>query len=90
MMKTAEPGMGDKLRRGRRPVFDRSPVGSVFLKRIMSPILMMVGYVFVNKPTQMVFVQGNDVIEKFSATASYSSLGESVLPGRLNARPLGF
>ena len=37
MMKTAEPGMGENLRRGRRPAFDRPPAGSVFLERIVSP-----------------------------------------------------
>ena len=50
MMKTAEPGTGDDHRRRRRPIFDGALIRRVFPKRIMNPILLVIGDVFSQEP----------------------------------------
>ena len=88
MVKTAEACAAGHLRSGCGPVFDRSSVRSIFLERIVSAIFLVIRHVFANEPPQMILIQRNDVIEKLSATATDPPLGQSILPRRLNARPL--
>ena len=54
----------------------------------MNPVVVMVVDVIANEPPQMLFVQRDDMIEHFSATASYPALRGSVLPRCLNTRAL--
>ena len=70
MVKTAQPGTAGDLRIGGWSVLDGSPVWSILLQRIVSPILMVIADVFANEPSQMAFIQRDDVVQKFPTTAS--------------------
>lgn len=87
MVKTAQPGTAGDLRIGGWSVLDGSPVWSILLQRIVSPILMVIADVFANEPSQMAFIQRDDVVQKFPTTASDPPFGESILPGRLDTGP---
>ena len=50
----------------------------------------MVGYVSAKEPTQMGFIDRNNVIEKLAAATTYPPFSESILPRRLDPRPLYF
>ena len=55
----------------------------------MNAVLMVIGHVFANEPPQVALTERNDMVEKLSPAASDPPLGDSILPGRLNARALG-
>ena len=50
----------------------------------MNPVVVMVVDVSANEAPQMLFVQGDDVIENLPAAASHPTFRGSVLPGCLN------
>ena len=56
----------------------------------MNSVAMVVAHVVPHQPEQMSFVQRDDMIHDLSATTSHSAFRDSILPGRLNARPLRF
>src|SRR5262249_47781709 len=60
----------------------------IFAERIVNPILVMIGHILANQPTKMPFVQGDNVVQEFPAATAHPS-GSSILPRRLNTRPLG-
>jgi hypothetical protein len=74
----------------RWPLLDVPLVRSVLGERIMNAIVVMISDVFANQPSEMAFIQSDDVVEKLSPAASDPPFGESILPRRLDARPLGF
>ena len=53
MLKTAEPHSRDNFRRLGRPTFDPSPSWRVLLERVVNPILVIVGHVIPNQPSQI-------------------------------------
>lgn len=88
MMETADPRAAGDLRNSGGPVLDGSSVWSIFLERIVSPVLMVISHVLANETPQMAFIQRNDVVQKLSTTASDPSLCEAILPRGLNTGPL--
>ena len=90
VMKTTQPRHRDHLMCWRRPRLHRSSIGRVLVEGIVNPILTMIGDVFADQPAQMGFIQRNDVIEKLPAAASDPSFRDSILPRRLDPRPLYF
>ena len=48
----------------------------------------MVVDVVLDQSPEMSFVEHDEMVEDFAEAASYSALGNAILPGRLNTRPL--
>ena len=90
VMKTTQPRHRDHLRCRRWPRLDRSSLRRVFVQGIMNPVLVMVGYVSAKEPTRMGFIDRNNVIEKLAAATTYPPFSKSILPSRLESRPLYF
>src|SRR5215472_773867 len=61
-------------------------VRSVLRERIVNAILVMVRHVVANQPTEMFFVEGDDMVQDLSP--AHPALGDSILPERLQTRPL--
>ena len=89
MLQTAHPQFRDNFRPLGRPTFNQSPSWRVLMERVVNPILVIVGHVIPNQPSQMLFIQRSDTIEQITPTASHPTFRDPVLPGRLNARALG-
>ncbi len=51
---------------------------------------MIIGDVIANESAQMGFIQRDDVIENLATATSDPAFGYSILPGRLDPRPLYF
>jgi hypothetical protein len=47
----------------------------------------MIGNVFSNEPTQMAFIQWDDMVEDLATGAPHPAFRDSVLPGCRDARP---
>ena len=72
------------------PLLDGPFFRSVFFQRVMHAVLMVVAYVFAQEPEQMSFVHYDDMVQDLPATTPHPSFRGSILPGRLDARPLRF
>ena len=68
MVQASEPWHRYHTRPGRRPLLDWPQVGSVLVQLIVNAILVMVPDVVVDDPSEMLFIQRDDVIEDFAAT----------------------
>jgi len=88
MMQAAQPQTGNHLRGRPRLAFDRSPMGRVLFQGIVNPIVVVVVHVIANQPSQVSFVQCDDVVQDLTAAASDPSLRSPVLPGRPYTRAL--
>src|SRR5713226_6617898 len=62
----------------------------VLFERVVNTVLMVVAHVIPYEPEQMSFVQRDDMVQDLSPATSNPSLRRSILPGRLDARPLRF
>src|SRR5713101_8069352 len=60
-------------------------VRRVLRQGIVNAILMVVGHVFSDKPTEMAFVQRDDLVEQLAPAAAHPALRDTVLPRGLNA-----
>src|SRR4029079_12323500 len=60
----------------------------VFIEGIVNPVVVMVVYVIANEPSQMLFVQRDDMVENLSAAAPHPAFRSPVLPRCLNTRAL--
>ena len=69
-------------------MLDGPSVRRILLERIVDPVVMVIGHVLADEPTQVSLIQRDDMVEKLSATAANPALGYSILPRRLNARAL--
>ena len=83
MMKAAEPGTGDHRRSGRGPGLHWPSIRRVLIEGIVNPVVVMVVHVIANEPSEMLFVQRDDMVENLSAAASYPAFRSAVLPRRL-------
>ena len=63
-------------------------MGRVLIEGIVNPVVVMVVHVIANEPLQMLFDQGDDMVQHLSAAASHPAFCRPVLPGRLNTRAL--
>src|SRR5580700_2792379 len=88
MMKAAERGTGDHRRPRRRLTFHGTSMRRVLLEGIVNPVLVVVVHVLTNQPPEMFFMDRNDMVQDFPAADSHPSLGDAILPGRPNTRPL--
>ena len=57
---------------------------------IVKAVFVVVVRVIADQPAEMLFVQCDDVVQDFPPATSDPALRYSILPGRLDARPLGF
>ena len=87
-MKATEPGTGRHRRNRRRLTFHRSSIGRVLIQKIVYPIIVMVVHVVANQPSQMYFVQRDDVVEDLPPTTADPAFRDPILPGRLHTRAL--
>ena len=90
MMQTAEARAGDYCRLGTRLFLYWPAPRGVFVERVVNAVLLKVGNVFPDQPTQVPFVERDHVIEQLASTTSHPALGDAILPGRCDARSLGF
>jgi hypothetical protein len=90
VMETTQPRHRDHHSCRRWPRRDRSSLRRVFVQGIVNPVLVMVGYVSAKEPAQMGSIDRNNVIEKLAAATTYPPFSESILPRRLDPRPLYF
>ena len=87
-MKAAESGTGDYRRSQRRLAFHWPSIWRVLIKGIVNPVVVVVVHVIANEPSEMLFIQRDDMVENLSAAASNPALRSPVLPGCLNTRAL--
>ena len=74
----------------RRLWLDRPSIGRVLIQRIVNPVLLVIADVVADEAAKVLFIQRDHMIENVSAAAPDPTFCGSVLPGRLNARPLWF
>ena len=86
MMKAAEPGTGDHRRSGRGSGLHWPSIRRVLIEGIVNPVVVMVVHVIANEPSEMLFVQRDDMVENFAAAASHPAFRSPVLPRCLNTR----
>ena len=85
MMQSAQTRHRD-YRSIRRWLWRDRPAGRrIFVQAIVNSIFVVVVYVIANQPTEMAFVQGDDVVENLSPATSHPSFRRAILPGRLYA-----
>ena len=85
MVKAAKPRIGSHLACVVTSSFHRSIVRCGFLKRNMGAILVVVGHVLLDEPTEMLLVERDHVVHHVSACAADPPFGDTVLPGALDA-----
>ena len=54
----------------------------------MNPVVVIVVHVIADEPSEMLFVQGDDMVENLSSAATYPSFRSPVLQRCLNTRAL--
>jgi hypothetical protein len=67
-----------------------SLVWCVLIQRVVNAVVVMVVHVITDQTAEMLFVQCNDMIQDLAPATSDPALGNSVLPGRVDARRFGF
>jgi len=90
MMQTTKAGQGSHVCSCGRLRLDWPFVRGVLFERVVNTVLMVVAHVITHEPEQMSFVQRDDMVQDLTATTSNPSFRGSILPGRLDARPLRF
>ena len=85
MMQTAQTRAGDYRRLRLRLLLDGPALRGVFVERVVNAVLLKVGNVFPNQPTQVPFVERDHVIEQLASTTSHPAFGDAILPGRCGA-----
>ena len=67
----------------RWPLFDWPVMRGVLREAVVNPILVIVRNVFTDEAPQVLFVQGNHVVQHFPPTATHPSLSDTVakVPG---------
>ena len=89
VVQTTQAGTGSHGRAHCRPFLDRAPARRVLFQGIVNAVLVVVVHVIANQPPEMLFVQRDDMIENLAAGTSGPSFSDSILPWRLDTRPLG-
>src|SRR5262249_17121563 len=90
MVQSAQSRRRNHRRVCRRLMLDRSGLRRVLSQRVVKPVLMVIAHVIPKQAQKMTLVQSNNMIQELTAAASDPTLGDSILPRRLNARPLRF
>ena len=89
VVQTTQAGTGSHGRAHCRPFLDRAPARRVLFQGIVNAVLVVVVHVTANQPPEMLFVRRDDMIENLAAGTSDPSFSDSILPWRLDTRPLG-
>ena len=69
-------------------MLDRAAIRRILVQRVVYAVLVVVAHVISDQPAKMLLVQCDDMVEDLAATTSDPAFQDSVLPGRLDARPL--
>jgi hypothetical protein len=88
MVKAADTIERDHIAAAIGPAFDRTSARCVLLQRIVCTVEMVVLNILTYEPPKVRFVQRNHVVQHFPARALDPSFGGSILPRRVDARPL--
>ena len=65
------------------------PVWRILIQGVVNATLVMILHVITDQPTEMLFVQRDDMVQDLSPATSHPSFSNSILPGRRSARSLG-
>jgi len=87
MMQPNQPRHRNHGRRSGRFRLQCPSVRRVLVWRIVGPIFLMIGHVLPDQPPKMLFVERDHVVQKFVAAAPDPTLGDPILPGRMNTGP---
>jgi len=95
MMKAAEPSTGDYCRSRWRLAFHWPSIRRVLIEGIVNAVVLMVVHVIANEPSEMSFVQRDDMVENLSAAASTQRSAIPFCQGawtlvRFGLRPVAF
>lgn len=88
MMQTAQAFARNHRRPRTGLLLDRSALRGVLLKRIVNSVVLKIGNVLPDQPTQVLFVEWDHVSEQLASATTHPAFGDTVLPGRRDARPL--
>ena len=89
MMESAQACVRNHDRIRRRLLLDEAAIRRVLIESIVNAILVVITHVVTNQPTEVLFVQRNDVVEDLAAATPHPAFRNPVLPGRPDARALG-
>jgi hypothetical protein len=81
MMQAADAGHSHDVGGPAGPAFDSTERGRLLLQGIVKAIVVVIVEVISNQPPPMGFVQDDDVVQQFPATAPHPALRHTVLPG---------
>ena len=90
MVQTTQPRRGNHSCIRSWIPLGRSSVRRVLCQGIVSAIFVVVIDVITHEPEQMSFVQHDHMVQDLSTATPNPSFRDSILPGRLDARPLRF
>ena len=95
MMKAAEPGTGDHCRSRRRPDLHWPSIRRVLIEGIVNPVVVVVVHVIANEPSEMLFVQRDDMVENLAAAVSHQRSAVPFCQGasrpvRFGSKPVAF
>ena len=88
VMQSAEPRHSDDFRIHRHVVFGSTLSWCLLFQSKMRPVVMVIAEVFVHQAFQMALIENDDMIEQVSATASYETFANAILPWSLKAASL--
>jgi hypothetical protein len=80
MMKTADPSLSVNGARSVQASLDRPTCRRGLSQSDVRSVLVIIRQILTPKPSQMVFVQRDDVINQLAASTADPSFGDSVLP----------
>src|ERR1043165_1237453 len=80
MMKTADTRQSHDFTRWRRARLNRPASRGRLFQSDVSSLIVIIGQIIAPQPTQMLFIEGNDVIEYLASNTADPALGDSVLP----------
>ena len=81
----ARTGFHDRVRC--RPFLDRASVRRVFFEGVVNTVIVVVVRVLADQPAEMLFVQGDDMVQDLAPNTPHPSFRDPILPGRLDTRP---
>ena len=89
MVQSTDPPSGLDQPPWCRTLLCGAPHWSILVDSEVSPVLVVVGPVFLEQAPKVLLVKNDDVIEQLPPYRAHQALGDPVLPGTLVAGPLG-
>jgi hypothetical protein len=81
VVQTADPGQCNHFVIIRFFRLNRATYGWIFVKMVMSPIMVIISDVFLQQTVQVVLIKNYYMIEQFPATTAYPAFRNAILPG---------